>query len=160
MPNKTDMAPARWEHFPHAADVGIRGYGKTSAEAFEQAACALTGIVTDAPIAEKGSVEVRCDAPDVEVLLVEWLNAIIYEMAVRNMIFGRFKVTISDTRLRGTLWGESVDQDKACPRLRAQRRNLYGAPRCPRGRRHLVGGVHHRRLGGRRGHGSSAFHPC
>ena len=115
MPNKTDMAPARWEHFPHAADVGIRGYGKTSAEAFEQAACALTGIVTDAPIAEKGSVEVRCDAPDVEVLLVEWLNAIIYEMAVRNMIFGRFKVTISDTRLRGTLWGESVDQTKHAP---------------------------------------------
>jgi tRNA nucleotidyltransferase (CCA-adding enzyme) len=109
------MAPARWEHFPHAADVGIRGYGKTSAEAFEQAACALTGIVTDAPIAEKGSVEVRCDAPDVEVLLVEWLNAIIYEMAVRNMIFGRFKVTISDTRLRGTLWGESVDQTKHAP---------------------------------------------
>lgn len=115
MPNKTDMAPARWEHFPHAADVGIRGYGKTSAEAFEQAACALTGIVTDAPIAEKGSVEVRCDAPDVEVLLVEWLNAIIYEMAVRNMIFGRFKVTISDTRLRGTLWGKSVDQTKHAP---------------------------------------------
>ena len=115
MPNKTDMAPARWEHFPHAADVGIRGYGKTSAEAFEQAACALTGIVTDAPIAEKGSVEVRCDAPDVEVLLVEWLNAIIYEMAVRNMIFGRFKVTISNTRLRGTLWGESVDQTKHAP---------------------------------------------
>ncbi len=37
---------ARWEHFPHAADVGVRGFGKTPAEAFEQAALALTAVVT------------------------------------------------------------------------------------------------------------------
>ena len=29
---------ARWEHFPHDADVGVRGWGTTAAEAFEQAA--------------------------------------------------------------------------------------------------------------------------
>jgi protein archease len=26
---------ARWEHFPHDADAGVRGYGGTPAEAFE-----------------------------------------------------------------------------------------------------------------------------
>jgi tRNA nucleotidyltransferase (CCA-adding enzyme) len=51
----------------------------------------------------------------VEVLFVEWLNAIIYEMAVRNMIFGAFKVTIEDSHLRGTIWGEPVDQKKHAP---------------------------------------------
>jgi SHS2 domain-containing protein len=106
---------ARGEHFPHDADVGIRGRGANLAAAFEQAALALTGIVTDAEIATETSVEVTCEAPDVEVLLVEWLNAIIYEMAVRNMIFGRFKVTLSDTGLRGTMWGETVDQAKHAP---------------------------------------------
>ncbi len=50
-----------------------------------------------------------------EVLFVEWLNAIIYEMAVRNMIFGAFKVTIEDLHLRGTIWGEPVDQKKHAP---------------------------------------------
>ena len=115
MPIKRDMLRTRWEHFPHDADVGIRGWGVTLAQAFEQAALALTGIVTDAEIADKMSVEVACEAPDVEVLLVEWLNAIIYEMAVRNMIFGRFKVTIADTRLQGTLWGEPVDQARHAP---------------------------------------------
>ena len=109
------ISPTRWEHFPHDADVGVRGRGATLAEAFEQAAVALTAIVTDAKIAEKNSAEVSCEAPDVELLLVDWLNAIIYEMAVRNMIFGRFKVTISDTRLRGTMWGEPVDQVKHAP---------------------------------------------
>ena len=36
----------QWEHFPHDADVGVRGWGATAAEAFEQAAQALTAVVT------------------------------------------------------------------------------------------------------------------
>ncbi|MGD9501215.1 MAG: archease [Methyloceanibacter sp.] len=110
-----NLPPSRWEHFPHGADVGIRGCGATLAEAFEQAGLALTAIVTDAKIAALTAVEVDCEAPDRELLLVEWLNAIIYEMAVRNMIFGGFKVTLEGTRLRGTLWGEPVDQAKHSP---------------------------------------------
>jgi len=115
MPVKGDILPNRWEHFPHDADVGIRGRGPTLAEAFEQAALALTGIVTDAEIAAGTAVDVTCEAPDVEMLLVEWLNAIIYEMAVRNMIFGQFKVTLSNTRLQGTMWGETIHQAKHLP---------------------------------------------
>ena len=104
-----------WEHFPHGADVGVRGFGSTPAQAFEQGALALTFIVTDAKIAELSAVEVRCEAPDIEQLFVEWLNAIIYKMAVRNMVLGRFKVALSDTRLEGTLWGEPIDQAKHAP---------------------------------------------
>ena len=115
MPVKGDTSPNRWEHFPHDADVGIRGRGATLAEAFEQAALALTGIVTDTEIAAETAVDVTCEAPDVEMLLVEWLNAIIYEMAVRNMIFGQYKVTLSDTSLQGAMWGETVDQAKHSP---------------------------------------------
>lgn len=104
-----------WEDFPHGADVGIRGWGATLEQAFEQAALALTGILTDADIENQTAVEVECDAPDLEVLLVEWLNAIIYEMAVRNMIFGAFKVTIKNSHLHSTMWGEPVDQTKHMP---------------------------------------------
>lgn len=99
----------RWENFPHDADVGVRGFGKTPAEAFEQAALALAAVVTMAEVAPKVQVEVSCEAPDIELLFVEWLNAIIYEMAVRNMLFSRFSVRIDGTRLDGTLWGEPVD---------------------------------------------------
>jgi tRNA nucleotidyltransferase (CCA-adding enzyme) len=100
---------AGWENFPHDADVGVRGFGKTPAEAFEQAALALTAVVTTAEIAPKVQVAVQCEAPDLELLFVEWLNAIIYEMAVRNMLFSRYAVRIDGTRLQGTLWGEPVD---------------------------------------------------
>jgi protein archease len=106
---------AGWEHFPHAADVGVRGFGKTPAEAFEQAALALAAVVTTAEVAPKIQVEVSCEAPDLELLFVEWLNAIIYEMAVRNMLFSRFAVRIEGTRLTGTLWGEAVDVKRHAP---------------------------------------------
>lgn len=35
----------RWEHFPHGADIGVRGFGPTMAAAFEQAALAMTAVV-------------------------------------------------------------------------------------------------------------------
>ena len=44
------------------------------------------------------SIKVSCEAPDLELLFVDWLNAVIYEMAIRKMLFGRFAVTIEGTR--------------------------------------------------------------
>ena len=111
----TAASTPRWEHFPHAADVGVRGCGATAAEAFEQGAQALTAVVTHSEVAPKIRVEVSCEAPDLELLFVEWLNAIIYEMAVRGMLFGRFAVRIEGTRLTGTLWGEPVDIERHAP---------------------------------------------
>ncbi|MFI5014744.1 MAG: archease [Hyphomicrobiales bacterium] len=106
---------AGWEHFPHDADVGVRGFGPTPAGAFEQGALALTAIVTHSEIAPKLRVEVSCEASDLELLFVEWLNAIIYEMAVRHMLFGRFAVEIRGDRLDGTLWGEPIDISRHAP---------------------------------------------
>lgn len=107
---------ATWEHFPHDADIGVRGCGATLSQAFEQAAIALTHIVTDTEVRLSDEVTVTCKAPDAELLLVEWLNAVIYEMAVRRMLFGRFVVTIdADLRLHGTLWGEPVDIPRHAP---------------------------------------------
>ncbi len=109
------MPSARWEHFAHDADIGVRGRGVSVAEAFEQAALALTAIVTDAEIVPQTEVGITCEAPDLELLLVEWLNAVIYEMAVRRMLFGRFAVTLEGTHLEGKLWGETVDPARHAP---------------------------------------------
>ena len=106
---------AGWDHFPHDADVGLRGFGATPAQAFEQAAHALTAVVTHAEVAPGVAVEVRCEAPDLELLFVDWLNVIIYEMAVRNMLFGRFDVKIDGAALSATLWGEAVDVARHTP---------------------------------------------
>jgi len=105
----------RWEHFPHDADVGVRGFGATPAEAFAQAALALTAVVTRVPVKPSTPVKVECIASDLELLLVDWLNTVIYEMAVRRMLFGHFDVSIEGTRLRATMWGEPVDVARHAP---------------------------------------------
>jgi SHS2 domain-containing protein len=106
----TDPSAGRWEHFPHQADMGVRGFGVTREQAFEQAALALIAVITDpGSIASRESVEIQCQAPDIELLFVDWLNAIVYEMATRHMLFGRFEVRIDGTRLAGRAQGEPLD---------------------------------------------------
>jgi SHS2 domain-containing protein len=102
-----------WEHFSHGSDIGVRGFGLSIEEAFEQAALALTAIAADVSEVEAiETVEVRCDATDLEMLLVSWLNAVIYEMAVRTMLFRQFRVVVSMSSLSGVLVGEKVDPER------------------------------------------------
>jgi tRNA nucleotidyltransferase (CCA-adding enzyme) len=99
----------RWDHFEHGADIGVRGFGPTLPQAFEQAALALVAVVTDpARVAARESVDLACEAPDDELLLVAWLNAVVTEMAARRMLFGRFEVRIDGLRLSACAWGEPV----------------------------------------------------
>lgn len=105
-----------WEHFPHEADMGIRGFGVTKPQAFEQAALALTAVVTDPQqVDPQMERHFTCEAPDDELLLVDWLNALIYEMACGHMVFGRFEVIITDHHLKGIAYGEPVDRMKHEP---------------------------------------------
>ena len=99
-----------WEHFAHGADIGVRGIGPTKEAAFEQIALALTAVVTDLELVHpKTAVPIACEAPTDDLLLADWLNAIIYEMATRHMLFSAFVVAIDGSRLQATAWGERVD---------------------------------------------------
>lgn len=91
--------------------MGVRGVGSTKAEAFEQGALAMTAIVTDpADVAPRQMLHVECAAPDDELLFVDWLNSLIYEMSVRKMLFSRFSVHLDGGHLDGRAWGEPVDR--------------------------------------------------
>jgi tRNA nucleotidyltransferase (CCA-adding enzyme) len=110
------MAVARWEHLEHGADIGVRGYGRNLAEAFTQAALSLSSVVTELnKIDLTESVAVECNAPEFDLLLVDWLNEIVFQMATRKMLFGRFDVQILDHHLQAQLIGEKVDQGKHQP---------------------------------------------
>jgi SHS2 domain-containing protein len=105
-----------YEHFEHDADIGVRGVGATCAEAFEQAALALTAVAVDPEdVRPLEKVELSCEAPDVELLLADWLNAIIFEMATRHMLFGKYQVEIAGGVLHGAAWGEQVDAARHRP---------------------------------------------
>ena len=111
----------QWQTFAHEADVGIRGSGSTLADAFAGAATAMTSVICDPDrIADRETVTVKCAAPDDELLLVDWLNALIYEMATRHMLFSRFDVGIANHHLTATAWGEPVEHFAPSPGGRGQ----------------------------------------
>lgn len=99
-----------WEHFPHEADMGVRGIGPSLAEAYAQAALALTAVICDpAAVRPRETVQIELDEADPELLLVDFLNALIFEMATRNMLFSRFEVSVRDGHLRASAGGERID---------------------------------------------------
>ncbi len=110
------MNERRWDHFCHQADIGVRGIGPSLDAAFEQAAIALVSVICDlSRVDPQEAVEIRCTAPSSEILLVDWLNALIFEMATRNMLFSRFAVRIDGSNLRATAWGEPTDVARHAP---------------------------------------------
>lgn len=112
---------AEWEHFGHEADIGVRGRGESAEAAFEQAAMALTAAITSPSLVRRSTrVEVHCQAPNLDILLVDWLNALIYEMSTRSMIFGEFHAHIDGSELTGEAWGEPVDRARHQPVVEAK----------------------------------------
>jgi len=111
-----DKEKKSWEHFPHQADIGIRGIGKTKEEAFEQAAVALTAVITDPKkVTPSTEIKIACSDTDDELLFVDWINCIIYEIAVKKMLFSRFEVKIQPNDLKASAWGEKIDVSKHHP---------------------------------------------
>jgi SHS2 domain-containing protein len=99
-----------WAHFLHGADIGVRGVGDSKEEAFEQAGLALTAVVTDPERVEaKEAVSVACEGPEDSLLFTDYLNALIYEMATRKMLFRDFEVRFDGHKLHGRASGERID---------------------------------------------------
>lgn len=107
------MTEGKWEHFHHQADIGVRGIGASAAEAFEEGAYAMLAVICDPEkVQPSNPVEISCNAPDIELLFVDFLNAIVYEIATRCMLFSKFEVTIDGENLSATVWGEAVNNEK------------------------------------------------
>jgi len=113
MPLNSQLLTPHWEHFEHDADIGIRGIAPTLAQAFEQAAVAMTAVMTNPePLTESNAVVITCNAPDNELLLVDWINELIYQTAVHHLLFKRYQVEIVEGKLSAIAFGEAVDRQK------------------------------------------------
>jgi tRNA nucleotidyltransferase (CCA-adding enzyme) len=110
------MISPHWEHFEHQADIGVRGFGNTPAEAFEQAALALSAVITDLSLIDpREEINVVCEEADQELLLADWLNALVFEMSTRKMLFSRFEVFIDNGKLKAKAWGELTNVKRHQP---------------------------------------------
>lgn len=107
---------ARWEHFPHGADLGVRGFGPTQAAAFAQAALAMSAAIVELDdVRLEQVVEIEAEAESPDLLLLDWLNALVYEMASRHMIFGAYDVAIEGGKLEARAYGEKISRERHAP---------------------------------------------
>jgi SHS2 domain-containing protein len=99
-----------FEIIDHTADIGIIAYGADIKEVFANAALGLFNLMADLDgLKENSKREVGMSAEDIEVLLVEWLNELIYISDVEHIIFKRFEISeLSNNSIKATCFGEKI----------------------------------------------------
>ena len=77
-----------YETFEHEADVGVRGFGKTMEEAFQNGAKAMFSVMVELDkVDPKKKIGINCEALDNETLFVEWLNELLSTADIEDMVF-------------------------------------------------------------------------
>ena len=102
-----------YELVEHTADVGVKAYGKTVAEAFKHVAEGMFDIITDkSTIDPVGEYNILLEAPDLEQLLVDWLSQLLFLNDAHDLVFGKFEVTLTENHLSAHVFGEKYDKKK------------------------------------------------
>lgn len=109
--------PAGWEHFDVEADVGVRAWGPTRAEAFARAALGVFAlIVRPEEVAGRETREARAQGDSAESVLVNWLNECLYVHEIEGFVVHRVEVTVCrDDLVHGFLHGEPFDPARHRP---------------------------------------------
>lgn len=113
-----------YEIIDHTADVGIKAYGKTLAESFENAAKGMFDIITDnSEVESVGQYDIELEAPDLEQLLVDWLSKLLFLNSSRGEVFGFFKINLDEKniKLSARVFGEkfNISKHKAGSEIKA-----------------------------------------
>jgi SHS2 domain-containing protein len=94
----------------HTADIGLTASGKTLDEAFANAAYGMFSIMAELRnVREHESRQVEVSSSDVESLLFDWLNSLLYYFDVEGLLFKRFDVNLHENSLEATCHGEKYD---------------------------------------------------
>lgn len=104
----------KYELVEHTSDIGLVAYGKTLAEAFANAASGMFSIIAEVDtVNEAESRRVEITADDVEGLLFEWLNYLLYLFDVETLLFRRFEIDeFEDKSLIAVCRGEKYDPSR------------------------------------------------
>jgi SHS2 domain-containing protein len=99
-----------FEVIDHTADIGIVAYGATIKQVFANAARGLFNLMADLDDFKEGlQRELELSAEDVEVLLIEWLNELIYIFDVEHIIFKKFEIEkLTSTQIKARCFGEKM----------------------------------------------------
>lgn len=86
-----------FEILEHPADVGFRAWGNSVEELFGTCAQALISIILDpSDINACESWDLVAEGSDLESLLVNWLNEVLFYVDTRWLVFSSFAIQIAD----------------------------------------------------------------
>ncbi len=104
----------RFELIEHTADMGLEAYGETLAEAFANAAYGMFSIIAELDaVREVETRRVEISEEDMEGLLFEWLNSLLYYFDVEMLLFKRFDIIeFGEGRLVAECHGEKYDPSR------------------------------------------------
>lgn len=107
------MVDSRFKSIDHPSDVGIIAYGKDRQEIFENAAYGLFSLMADLGSVEVNeTIKVKVEAEDLEELMVNWLNELIFIEETKKMICKEFKITnLTDKELSAEIGGAEIDPE-------------------------------------------------
>ena len=94
----------------HTGEVGAQAWGTDLAAVLGAAAQALFAVMADLrSVRVRRWAEVEVQSPNVESLLVEWLNDLLFRWETTRLLLRRFEVEATETRLRARCGGERYD---------------------------------------------------
>lgn len=107
------MAPG-YRLLEHPADLGLQARGHSLSEAFEQAARGLTSVLVEPEgVVALQELALELTAPDPESLLVRFLSEILFLYDAKGFLTARVEIgEFADTRLKGTVFGETMRPEK------------------------------------------------
>ena len=104
----------RYKLIEHTADTGLIAYGNSLAEAFGNAAYGMFSIIAELDrVRETETRRFEVSSNDLEGLLFEWLNRLLYYVDVDMLLFKRFEIkTLPENRLKAVCYGEKYDPSR------------------------------------------------
>lgn len=97
------------------ADVAFEAYGKTLDELFANSALAMFEVMVDvSKVERKVEKKISVEGEDLESLMFNWLNELLYWYGAEGIVFSHFNVKIYEEnfKLEAKAFGEKVDPEK------------------------------------------------
>jgi SHS2 domain-containing protein len=119
---------AGFELTEHTADVGIHAFGPSREAVFEQAALAMASLICDpATVRPRDDVPVVLTADNDELLLVSWLNELLFLTETRRLVWTAFVVDeVGGGRLWARVRGEKQDPKRHQVRAQVKAATYHG----------------------------------
>ena len=98
----------RFKFLEHKADAKFKAFGKTLNQKFENAAKAMTSILTEDKIKLKTKKIIKIKGIDQKNLLYNFLEELLFLIDTKSFIPGKIKVKIKDLTLEAELQGDKI----------------------------------------------------